>query len=172
MAQRHHARDGRRVSRRPARTHAGGLLRDATAALTITVDVIVTENMFGDILTDEASMLAGSMGMLPSRRWAIASTEVDLGCTSRSTARRPTSRAVESRTRSARSSASRCCCGTRWSRERGECRGGRRGKGRRRRMVDSGLARPRVAAVPLRRWAPRSWNRSLRQKAKRKTLSF
>ncbi len=29
-------------------------------------DVIVTENMFGDILSDEASMLAGSMGMLPS----------------------------------------------------------------------------------------------------------
>mgnify|MGYP001828732988 CR=1 FL=1 len=29
-------------------------------------DVIVTENMFGDILTDEASMLGGSMGMLPS----------------------------------------------------------------------------------------------------------
>ena len=29
-------------------------------------DVIVTENMFGDILTDEASMLSGSMGMLPS----------------------------------------------------------------------------------------------------------
>ena len=29
-------------------------------------DVLVTENMFGDILTDEASMLAGSMGMLPS----------------------------------------------------------------------------------------------------------
>ncbi len=29
-------------------------------------DVIVTENMFGDILTDEASMLAGSMGMLSS----------------------------------------------------------------------------------------------------------
>jgi len=28
--------------------------------------VIVTENMFGDILTDEASMLAGSMGLLPS----------------------------------------------------------------------------------------------------------
>ncbi len=27
---------------------------------------IVTENMFGDILTDEASMLAGSMGLLPS----------------------------------------------------------------------------------------------------------
>jgi 3-isopropylmalate dehydrogenase len=29
-------------------------------------DVMVTENMFGDILTDEASMLAGSMGLLPS----------------------------------------------------------------------------------------------------------
>ncbi len=29
-------------------------------------DVIVTENLFGDILSDEASMLAGSMGMLPS----------------------------------------------------------------------------------------------------------
>lgn len=29
-------------------------------------DVVVTENMFGDILTDEASMLPGSMGMLPS----------------------------------------------------------------------------------------------------------
>jgi len=30
------------------------------------MDVVVTENMFGDILTDEASVLAGSMGMLPS----------------------------------------------------------------------------------------------------------
>ena len=29
-------------------------------------DVIVTENLFGDVLTDEASMLAGSMGLLPS----------------------------------------------------------------------------------------------------------
>jgi 3-isopropylmalate dehydrogenase len=29
-------------------------------------DVLVTENMFGDILTDEAAVLAGSMGMLPS----------------------------------------------------------------------------------------------------------
>ncbi len=31
-----------------------------------TFDVIVTENMFGDILTDEASILAGSIGLLPS----------------------------------------------------------------------------------------------------------
>src|SRR6202000_1520645 len=29
-------------------------------------DVLVTENMFGDILTDEASMLAGALGLLPS----------------------------------------------------------------------------------------------------------
>ena len=29
-------------------------------------DVIVTENMFGDILTDEASVITGSLGMLPS----------------------------------------------------------------------------------------------------------
>lgn len=31
-----------------------------------TFDVVVSGNLFGDILTDEASMLAGSMGMLPS----------------------------------------------------------------------------------------------------------
>ena len=31
-----------------------------------TFDVIVTDNMFGDILSDEASVLAGSLGMLPS----------------------------------------------------------------------------------------------------------
>lgn len=29
-------------------------------------DVVVTENLFGDILTDEASLLAGSLGLLPS----------------------------------------------------------------------------------------------------------
>jgi 3-isopropylmalate dehydrogenase len=31
-----------------------------------TFDVLVTENLFGDILSDEASVLAGSLGMLPS----------------------------------------------------------------------------------------------------------
>ena len=37
-------------------------------------DVLVTENMFGDILTDEASMLAGSLGLLPVRPpWEMAS---------------------------------------------------------------------------------------------------
>ena len=29
-------------------------------------DVILTENMFGDILSDEASVISGSLGMLPS----------------------------------------------------------------------------------------------------------
>ena len=29
-------------------------------------DVVVTENMFGDILSDEASMITGSIGMIPS----------------------------------------------------------------------------------------------------------
>ena len=29
-------------------------------------DVIVTENMFGDILSDEASMITGSIGLIPS----------------------------------------------------------------------------------------------------------
>jgi 3-isopropylmalate dehydrogenase len=46
------------------------LLVDSAAMKLITApasfDVVVTENMFGDILTDEASVLAGSMGMLPS----------------------------------------------------------------------------------------------------------
>ena len=46
------------------------ILVDAAAMFLISqpsrFDVIVTENMFGDILTDEASMLVGSLGMLPS----------------------------------------------------------------------------------------------------------
>ncbi len=32
----------------------------------IRFDVVVAENLFGDILTDEAAVLAGSLGMLPS----------------------------------------------------------------------------------------------------------
>jgi 3-isopropylmalate dehydrogenase len=46
------------------------MLVDACAMHLITrpssFDVILTENMFGDILTDEASVLAGSIGLLPS----------------------------------------------------------------------------------------------------------
>ncbi len=29
-------------------------------------DVLITENLFGDILTDEASVISGSMGLMPS----------------------------------------------------------------------------------------------------------
>jgi 3-isopropylmalate dehydrogenase len=64
----------RRVAERVAQDYPGVTLRhllvDSCAMALIRnpreFDVIVTENMFGDILTDEASMLAGSMGMLPS----------------------------------------------------------------------------------------------------------
>ena len=46
------------------------VLVDAMAMYLLTqparYDVILTENLFGDILTDEASVLAGSMGLLPS----------------------------------------------------------------------------------------------------------
>src|SRR6266516_793486 len=64
----------RRVAERVAAEYPDvafdSLLVDACAMHLIrrpaSFDVIVTENMFGDILTDEASMLAGSMGMLPS----------------------------------------------------------------------------------------------------------
>jgi len=43
------------------------------------LDVLVTENTFGDILTDEASMLAGSMGMLPSASLAgVPQEEVNI----------------------------------------------------------------------------------------------
>jgi len=39
-------------------------------------DVLLTENLFGDILSDEAAMIAGSMGMLPS---ASLGAEADAG---------------------------------------------------------------------------------------------
>ena len=52
-------------------------------------DVILTENLFGDILTDEAAMLTGSIGMLPSA--SLGSRGRPRACSSRCTARRPTS---------------------------------------------------------------------------------
>ncbi len=42
-------------------------------------DVIVTENLFGDILTDEAAMLTGSLGMLPSASLGAATSGPDGG---------------------------------------------------------------------------------------------
>ncbi|HEX3838938.1 MAG TPA: 3-isopropylmalate dehydrogenase [Steroidobacteraceae bacterium] len=65
----------REVCTRVARTEFPGIqlehiLVDAAAMHLIRrprdFDVLLTENMFGDILTDEASMLAGSLGLLPS----------------------------------------------------------------------------------------------------------
>jgi 3-isopropylmalate dehydrogenase len=54
-------------------------LVDACAMLLIRrpaeFDVIVTENLFGDILSDEAAVLAGSLGMLPSASLANRMTE-------------------------------------------------------------------------------------------------
>ena len=54
------------------RTHACRRVRDETRARTYRFDVVVTENLFGDILSDQAAALAGSIGMLPSRRSAAA----------------------------------------------------------------------------------------------------
>jgi 3-isopropylmalate dehydrogenase len=64
----------RKVTHEVAAEFPGVTLEDMlvdTAAMRLVtspanIDVLVTENMFGDILTDEASVLAGSMGMLPS----------------------------------------------------------------------------------------------------------
>ncbi|HSN73431.1 MAG TPA: 3-isopropylmalate dehydrogenase [Steroidobacteraceae bacterium] len=53
-----------------ADVHLEHMLVDAAAMHLLrrptSFDVLLTENMFGDILTDEASMLAGSLGLLPS----------------------------------------------------------------------------------------------------------
>ncbi len=58
------------VAEHHPRIRLDNLLVDAAAMRLIThpsqFDVIVTENMFGDILTDEAAVLAGSIGLLPS----------------------------------------------------------------------------------------------------------
>jgi len=52
-------------------------------------DVIVTENMFGDILSDEASMITGSLGMLPSASLGDGQQAADDG--RQTTDRRPSS---------------------------------------------------------------------------------
>lgn len=64
----------RQIANTIAAEHEGTVLEhmlvDTASMRLITIpasfDVLVTENMFGDILTDEASVLAGSMGLLPS----------------------------------------------------------------------------------------------------------
>lgn len=64
----------REVAERVAKEHAGVSLEhqlvDSCAMKLLThgasFDVVVTENMFGDILTDEGAALVGSLGMMPS----------------------------------------------------------------------------------------------------------
>lgn len=67
-----------RVSEKYPQVTLSHMLVDTASMRLITspasFDVIVTENMFGDILTDEASVLAGSMGMLPSASLGIDTT--------------------------------------------------------------------------------------------------
>ncbi len=67
-------------------------------------DVIVTGNLFGDLLSDLASMLTGSLGMLPSATLGDADPPraAAMRCTSRSMAARRTSPARASPTRWAR----------------------------------------------------------------------
>ena len=73
-------------------------------------DVIVTGNIFGDILSDEASQLTGSIGMLAPPRWAapvgffepIHGSAPDIAGPARPTPWRPSSRRP-------------CCCATRWT---------------------------------------------------------
>jgi 3-isopropylmalate dehydrogenase len=59
-----------RVAERHPETELDHLLVDNAAMQLVSrpasFDVILTENMFGDILSDEAAMLTGSIGMLPS----------------------------------------------------------------------------------------------------------
>src|ERR671915_289720 len=59
-----------RVGERHGRTPLDHILVDNAAMQLVSrpaeFDVILTENLFGDILSDEAAMLTGSLGMLPS----------------------------------------------------------------------------------------------------------
>ena len=78
-------------------------------------DVMVTENLFGDILSDEAAVLAGSLGMLPSASIGERRTAHGLhGLYEPIHGSAPTSPGGTSRTRSARSCRGRCCCAGRW----------------------------------------------------------
>jgi 3-isopropylmalate dehydrogenase len=73
-------------------------------------DVILTENLFGDILSDEAAMLTGSIGMLPSASLGSSGP----GCTNPYTGQ---PRILPDKTRPTplpRCSPGQCCCATPW----------------------------------------------------------
>ena len=76
-------------------------------------DVVVTENMFGDILSDEGAVLAGSIGMLPSASIGAKKPRArGLASMSRYTARRRISRDRIKRIRLGRSVRWRPCWNT------------------------------------------------------------
>ena len=50
--------------------------RDGAAGHGLEFDVVLTGNIFGDILSDEASMLSGSLGLLPSA--SLSDTGLDV----------------------------------------------------------------------------------------------
>jgi isocitrate/isopropylmalate dehydrogenase len=56
--------------KRLSRSHCKLRFVDAVAMRLVqwpnSYDVLITENLFGDILTDEASVISGSMGLMPS----------------------------------------------------------------------------------------------------------
>ena len=58
-----HARDSRTLSKASRLADAGGM---QLVRWPKQFDVIVTDNLFGDMLSDVAAMLTGSLGMLPS----------------------------------------------------------------------------------------------------------
>ena len=76
-------------------------------------DVIVTDNLFGDILSDEAAQLTGSLGMLPSAALGDAGQARPLRADPRLGARHRRARASPIRWR--RSSRSRWRCAGRWA---------------------------------------------------------
>ena len=82
---------------------------DALAARMITdpgsIDVILASNLFGDILTDLGAAVSGSLGVAPGAN--LNPERCFRRCSSRFTARRPTSWAKASPTRSARSGQAR-----------------------------------------------------------------
>ena len=64
-----------RVPARHPLASVGGRDRDGPGPPPQSFDVIVTENLFGDILSDEAAQLTGSLGMLPSASLGERQTE-------------------------------------------------------------------------------------------------
>ncbi len=81
-------------------------------------DVVLAENLFGDILTDEASMLAGSMGLLPSA--SLGAAQNGHGQPARPVRADPRISAGHRGHRASpirwpRSSARPCFCATRWA---------------------------------------------------------